>query len=71
MVAFEAGAEDEPVADRAHGDERLPVGEGADMDDAGDMGAVIDQQFDTTDVFIFFPLSGIDARYKSRFGLVK
>ena len=34
-------------------------------------GAVVDQQFDTTDVFIFFPLSGIDARYKSRFGLVK
>lgn len=34
-------------------------------------GAVIDRQFDTIDVFIFFPLSGIDARYKSRFGLVK
>jgi putative hemolysin len=34
-------------------------------------GAVIDEQFDTTDVFIFFPLSGIDARYKSRFGLIK
>jgi putative hemolysin len=34
-------------------------------------GAVIDHQFDTTDVFIFFPMSGIDARYKSRFGLVK
>jgi L-ornithine Nalpha-acyltransferase len=34
-------------------------------------GAVIDQQFGTTDVFIYFPLSGIDARYKSRFGLVK
>ena len=34
-------------------------------------GAVVDHQFDTTDVFIFFPLSGIDARYKSRFGLVK
>jgi putative hemolysin len=34
-------------------------------------GAVVDRQFDTTDVFIFFPLSGIDARYKSRFGLVK
>jgi putative hemolysin len=34
-------------------------------------GAVVDTQFDTTDVFIFFPLSGIDARYKSRFGLVK
>jgi L-ornithine Nalpha-acyltransferase len=34
-------------------------------------GAVIDKQFGTTDVFIYFPLSGIDARYKSRFGLVK
>lgn len=34
-------------------------------------GAVVDNQFGTTDVFIFFPLSGIDARYKSRFGLVK
>jgi putative hemolysin len=34
-------------------------------------GAVVDSQFNTTDVFIFFPLSGIDARYKSRFGLVK
>jgi L-ornithine Nalpha-acyltransferase len=34
-------------------------------------GAVIDHQFGTTDVFIYFPLSGIDARYKSRFGLVK
>lgn len=34
-------------------------------------GAVIDRQFRTTDVFIYFPLSGIDARYKSRFGLVK
>ncbi|HEY4076615.1 MAG TPA: GNAT family N-acyltransferase [Rhizomicrobium sp.] len=34
-------------------------------------GAVIDRQFDTTDVFIYFPLSGIDARYKSRFGLVR
>jgi putative hemolysin len=34
-------------------------------------GAVIDRQFDTTDVFIYFPLSGIDARYKSRFGLIK
>lgn len=32
-------------------------------------GAVIDRQFGTTDVFIHFPLSGIDARYKSRFGL--
>ena len=34
-------------------------------------GAVIDRQFATADVFIYFPLSGIDARYKSRFGLVK
>jgi putative hemolysin len=34
-------------------------------------GAVIDHQFGTTDVFIYFPLSGLDARYKSRFGLVK
>jgi len=34
-------------------------------------GAVIDRQFSTTDVFIYFPLSGIDARYKSRFGLVR
>jgi putative hemolysin len=34
-------------------------------------GAVVDHQFGTTDVFIYFPLSGIDARYKSRFGLVK
>ena len=34
-------------------------------------GAVIDRQFGTTDVFIYFPLSGIDARDKSRFGLVK
>lgn len=32
-------------------------------------GAVIDRQFGTTDVFIYFPLSNIDARYKSRFGL--
>jgi putative hemolysin len=35
------------------------------------LGAVVDRQFSTTDVFIYFPLSGIDARYKSRFGLVK
>jgi putative hemolysin len=34
-------------------------------------GAVIDRQFDTTDVFIYFPVSGLDPRYKSRFGLVK
>jgi L-ornithine Nalpha-acyltransferase len=30
-------------------------------------GAVIDRQFDTTDVFIYFPVSKIDDRYKSRF----
>ena len=34
-------------------------------------GAVIDRQFGTTDVFIYFPLSRMDARYQSRFGLVK
>ena len=34
-------------------------------------GAVVDPQFGTTDVFIYFPLSGMDARYKSRFGLAK
>ncbi|MBU6296812.1 MAG: GNAT family N-acetyltransferase [Alphaproteobacteria bacterium] len=32
-------------------------------------GAVIDRQFGTTDVFIYFPVSKIDARYRSRFGL--
>jgi putative hemolysin len=32
-------------------------------------GAVIDRQFSTIDVFIYFPLSGIDPRYRSRFGL--
>ncbi len=32
-------------------------------------GAVIDRQFSTIDVFIYFPLSNIDARYRSRFGL--
>jgi L-ornithine Nalpha-acyltransferase len=30
-------------------------------------GAVIDRQFDTTDVFIYFPVSKIGERYKSRF----
>jgi putative hemolysin len=30
-------------------------------------GAVIDWQFGTTDVFICFPLSKIDDRYRSRF----
>ena len=34
-------------------------------------GAVVDRQFGTTDVFIYFPLSDMDARYKSRFGLAK
>jgi putative hemolysin len=34
-------------------------------------GAVIDRQFGTTDVFIYFPVSGLDPRYRSRFGLVK
>ena len=34
-------------------------------------GAVVDRQFSTTDVFIYFPVSGLDARYKSRFGLAK
>jgi L-ornithine Nalpha-acyltransferase len=31
-------------------------------------GAVIDRQFDTTDVFIYFPFSNVDARYRNRFG---
>ena len=31
-------------------------------------GAVIDRQFSTTDVFIYFPVDQIDPRYKSRFG---
>jgi L-ornithine Nalpha-acyltransferase len=30
-------------------------------------GAVIDSQFDTTDVFIYFPFSKMDARYRARF----
>jgi putative hemolysin len=30
-------------------------------------GAVIDRQFDTTDVFIYFPLSNMDRRYRTRF----
>lgn len=30
-------------------------------------GAVIDSQFDTTDVFIYFPFSNMDARYRARF----
>jgi putative hemolysin len=30
-------------------------------------GAVIDRQFDTTDVFIYFPFSSMDARYRTRF----
>ena len=32
-------------------------------------GAVIDRQFGTTDVFIYCPVVGIDARYRSRFGM--
>jgi len=32
-------------------------------------GAVIDRQFGTTDVFIYFPVSNVDPRYKSRFGI--
>ena len=32
-------------------------------------GAVIDRQFGTTDVFIYCPVAGIDARYRSRFGM--
>jgi putative hemolysin len=34
-------------------------------------GAVIDRQFGTTDVFIYVPISKLDSRYKSRFGLAK
>ncbi len=34
-------------------------------------GAVIDRQFGTTDVFIYVPVSGIDPRYRSRFGIVR
>ncbi len=30
-------------------------------------GAVVDQQFHTTDVFIYFPVDRIDARYRARF----
>jgi putative hemolysin len=32
-------------------------------------GAVIDRQFGTIDVFIYCPVSNIDARYRSRFGM--
>ena len=32
-------------------------------------GAVVDRQFGTTDVFIFFPVSKIDDRYRSKFEL--
>lgn len=32
-------------------------------------GAVIDRQFGTTDVFIYFPVARIDPRYRSRFGI--
>ncbi len=33
-------------------------------------GAVVDRQFDTTDVFIYVPISGMDTRYRSRFRIV-
>jgi putative hemolysin len=33
-------------------------------------GAVVDKQFGTTDVFIYFPVAKINARYRHRFGLV-
>jgi len=32
-------------------------------------GAVIDRQFGTTDVFIYFPIATMDARYMNRFGI--
>jgi len=32
-------------------------------------GAVLDKQFGTTDVFIYFPVAKIDPRYRSRFGI--
>ena len=32
-------------------------------------GAVIDRQFGTTDVLIYLPLSAMDPRYRSRFGI--
>ncbi|MDE2135560.1 MAG: GNAT family N-acetyltransferase [Alphaproteobacteria bacterium] len=32
-------------------------------------GAVIDRQFGTTDVFIYCPVSNIEARYRNRFGM--
>ncbi|HEY3638200.1 MAG TPA: GNAT family N-acyltransferase [Rhizomicrobium sp.] len=34
-------------------------------------GAVIDRQFDTTDVFIYLPVAGMDSRYRSRFGVAQ
>ena len=34
-------------------------------------GAVIDPQFGTTDVFIYFPVSKMNARHRSRFGIVE
>jgi putative hemolysin len=30
-------------------------------------GAVIDRQFSTTDVFIYFPVKSLDPRYQNRF----
>ncbi len=32
-------------------------------------GAVVDRQFGSVDVFIYFPVAKIDARYRSRFGM--
>ena len=34
-------------------------------------GAVIDRQFDTTDVFIHMPVAKIDLRYQHRFGAAR
>ena len=34
-------------------------------------GAVVDRQFGTTDVFVYFPIADMDARYRSRFGLAR
>lgn len=34
-------------------------------------GAVIDRQFDTTDVFIYLPVAKIDLRYQNRFGAIR
>lgn len=34
-------------------------------------GAVIDRQFDTTDVFIYLPVARLDSRYRHRFGATR